>query len=156
MGLQTASSIIGGMSNRNAMSNFINGLKNERNKVQAESDKEVYKDVNQDNGFVAAQEASANLNRQSMRQLAATGAVAGGITPEAMAVQRQIDMENANKMLTDAGLRLDQEKKATKEKYRQEIKSLNEQINDAERQKALATAQAMQGVSKAAGGLMSV
>ena len=154
-GLNVAGSIYGGIKAKQAMQERLNSINKEMERNQANFDKDYYQDPTNDTSFVAAMEAASKLNRQSMRQLAATGAVAGGISPEAMAVAQQQQANQQAQTLTDAGLRMQQRKDAAKQQYEQRRQSLQEQIDNAKLQQAQATAQAVQGVTKAAGSIAS-
>lgn len=155
-GISAAGSIFGGISARKAMRERLDSINKEMSRNQTDFDKEYYQSPTQDPGFVAAVEAADKLNKENMKRLVSTSAVTGGITPEAMAVAQQQQAEQQAQTLTDAGLRQQQRKDAAKQQYEQRRQSLQEQIDNAKLQKAQATAQAVQGVTKAAGSIASM
>lgn len=154
-GLSAAGSIYGDIKASKAMKDYRKSLQNQQAKNQAWYDKNYYQDATQRADALRIMQKTQDAIRNRNRQAAASAAMTGG-TQEAQAVTNAANAQAMSDAMSDIALAGQQRKDTVEQKYMQRRDSLQAQIDDAKKQQAAATAQAVQGVTSAAGEFMDL
>lgn len=142
-------SIFGGMKASKAMRNVKRNLRNQLRENQNWYDMRYNEDATQRGDAQRILQMTEDNIRRRNQQAAGNSAVMGGTT-ESEAAAKEANAKALSDTMSQIAVNADRRKDAIEAQYQQKKDSLNEQLNNAERQKALAIAQAAQGVSQAA------
>ena len=153
--LGVAGSIFGGISASKAMKKVQRNIENQQRENQDWFDRRYNEDGTQradaQRMITLVSDSIKNRNKQA----AGTAAVMGG-TDESVAMAKEAN----NKALSDTVSQVAANAEARKDKiegqYLQTKQDLNNQLNDLQQKKAQNTAQAVQGVTGAAGGILGI
>lgn len=153
--LGAAGGIFGGVSASKAMKRVKKNLQEQRRKNQDWYDRRYNEDATQRADAQAALTRAKETLRDRNRQAAGTQAVMGG-TEESVAAAKAANNEALATATTNIAVNGEARKDQIEQRYQQRDAQINDALNDLEVQKAQATAQAVQGVAQAAGGIASV
>ena len=150
--LKLGGSIFGGISASKAMKKVQKNLENQQRENQDWYDRTYNEDATQRADAQRILAITEQNIRNRNRQAAGTAAVMGG-TDESVAVTKAANasaMADAASQIAIAG---DQRKDSIEQQYMATKASLNDKLNEMEKQKANAISQAVQGASNAAGSI---
>lgn len=153
-GLSAAGSIFGGIKASKAMRQVQENLKNREQRNQSWFDKNYYEDSTQradaQQLLRKTEEAIRNRNRNAAASAAVTGA-----TQESQALANEANAQAMADAMSQIALAGEQRKDNVERRYQQERDAIEDAQNDLTMKKAQAISQAVQGVTKAAGGIAS-
>lgn len=150
--LKLGGSIFGGISASKAMKKVQKNLENQQRENQDWYDRRYNEDATQRADAQRILAITEQNIRNRNRQAAGTAAVMGG-TDESVAATKAANasaMADAASQIAIAG---DQRKDSIEQQYMATKASLNDKLNEMEKQKANAISQAVQGASNAAGSI---
>lgn len=150
--LKLGGSIFGGISASKAMKKVQKNLENQQRENQDWYDRRYNEDATQRADAQRILAITEQNIRNRNRQAAGTAAVMGG-TDESVAATKAANasaMADAASQIAIAG---DQRKDSIEQQYMATKASLNDKLNEIEKQKANAISQAVQGASNAAGSI---
>lgn len=150
--MKLGGSIFGGISASKAMKKVQKNLENQQRENQDWYDRRYNEDATQRADAQRILAITEQNIRNRNRQAAGTAAVMGG-TDESVAATKAANasaMADATSQIAIAG---DQRKDSIEQQYMATKASLNDKLNEMEKQKANAISQAVQGASNAAGSI---
>lgn len=150
--LSAAGSVFGAIKAGQAMRNVKNNLQTQQQRNQDWYDRRYNEDATQRADAQRILQMTEESIKNRNRQAAGTQAVMGG-TNESVAAEKAANASAMANATAQIAANADRRKDMIENQYMQRDAQINEQLNEAERQKAQNIAQAVQGVTGAAGGM---
>ncbi len=151
-GLKIASSVIGGISAAKAAKKVEKNLKQRKAANQAWYDQRYNEDALQRADAQRAIAQTEESIRNRTRSAAGTSAVMGG-TEAAAAASREANATALSDTMSNIAASADKRKDTIEQQYIQQRNSIDDSLNDLQRQKAQQIAGAVQGVADAGAGI---
>lgn len=153
--LGVAGSIFGGISASKAMKKVQRNIENQQRENQDWFDRRYNEDGTQRADAQRMITLVSDSIKRRNKQAAGTAAVMGG-TDESVAVAKEANNKALSDTVSQVAANADARKDKIEGQYLQTKQDLNNQLNDLQQKKAQNTAQAVQGVTGAAGGILGI
>lgn len=153
--LGVAGSIFGGISASKAMKKVQRNIENQQRENQDWFDRRHNEDGTQRADAQRMITLVSDSIKRRNKQAAGTAAVMGG-TDESVAVAKEANNKALSDTVSQVAANADARKDKIEGQYLQTKQDLNNQLNDLQQKKAQNTAQAVQGVTGAAGGILGI
>ncbi len=153
--LGVAGSIFGGISASKAMKKVQRNIENQQRENQDWFDRRYNEDGTQRADAQRMITLVSDSIKRRNKQAAGTAAVMGG-TDESVAMAKEANNKALSDTVSQVAANADARKDKIEGQYLQTKQDLNNQLNDLQQKKAQNTAQAVQGVTGAAGGILGI